>query len=413
MATLRDFNTMLNEYLHYDMLKAEYIKRDFMMNKCKKDSNWKGGDLIVPFTGATPTSIKFGGLVADTDISKHSYVRGKLSGYKEAWATLAWHSRDLYEHDGRVKEDSFLKNLPGQVEDLMDNFKQVVSVNLLNGAHFAKATAATTAADGILTVDHPERFEIGQKVITGAYTGFVAPAAGINVNTKAVKLVTARGGSTAVDFSSGAGIASGAKLYYDGQSSNAFGNLRDAVFSNANGGSDSYLGQTKVNYPWLQSTQISGATWNASNILDKMLDAQITHNNLGRKAMGEWIISYENWGYVAKLLEAGSGTYKHTGTKASVYGWTEVEVTGPKGVIKLNAVQELDNDVMYLADFSGVTFHTNKMFRKHTDMNGNQYYTVRNTDGYVYICDIALYGDMVVEPCKQLGVHSIPNLATA
>lgn len=411
MATSRDFNAMLNEYLTYDLLKGEYIKRDFILNKCKKDTSWKGGDLIYPFTGGTPTSIKYGGLVADSDISKHTYVRGKLSGYKEAWGTLAWHSRDLYEHDGRVKEDSFLKNLPGQVEDLMENFKQVVSVNLLNGAHFAKVTADTTANDGILDVDHPERFEIGQKVITGAYTGYVAPSGGINVNTKKVKLVTARGGATAVDFSSGAGISDGDKLYYEGQSSSAFSNLKDAIFSNSNGGSDSYLGKTKADYKFLQSTEISGATWNAANVFDKMLDAQITHNNLGRKGKGEWVVSYKNWGVMSKLLESGSGSYKHTDTKASIYGWDTITITGPKGVITVNAVHELDDDIFYMCDFGKVTFHTNKYFRKHTDMNGNQYYTVRNTDGYVYICDISLYGDMVVEPWCQMGVHSVPDLA--
>jgi len=42
MATNRDFSSMLNEYLPLDLLKEEYIKRDYLLQKCKMDESWKG-----------------------------------------------------------------------------------------------------------------------------------------------------------------------------------------------------------------------------------------------------------------------------------------------------------------------------------------------------------------------------------
>jgi hypothetical protein len=48
MATSRDFQAMLNEYLAIDLLKQEYQKRDYLLQKVNKDDGWKGGTLPVP-----------------------------------------------------------------------------------------------------------------------------------------------------------------------------------------------------------------------------------------------------------------------------------------------------------------------------------------------------------------------------
>src|SRR5690606_20044678 len=118
------------------------------------------------------------------------------------------------------------------------------------------------------------------------------------------------------DFSAGssATVAAGAKCYFEGAAASSFNGFIPAIFNATNGGSNSLYGKTKADYPWLQSTEKSGSSWTSSNILDSMLDAQIEHNKLGRQGANEWIVSYDLWGYIAKLLEYGSGAYKHTGT---------------------------------------------------------------------------------------------------
>lgn len=84
MSTSRDFNSMLNEYLTVDLMKEELIKRDYVLQKVDRDDGWKSGTIPIPFEGQHASSISFGSLVADTNISKYRYVRGQLTTYRIA-----------------------------------------------------------------------------------------------------------------------------------------------------------------------------------------------------------------------------------------------------------------------------------------------------------------------------------------
>ena len=95
MATNRDFADMLNEHLNYDLLKAEYLKRDWLLNNVQRDDGWKGGTLIVPFKGQQASSVKWGGLTAESDVAIDDYVRGEVSGFKELWGTIEFDHRNV------------------------------------------------------------------------------------------------------------------------------------------------------------------------------------------------------------------------------------------------------------------------------------------------------------------------------
>lgn len=411
---------MLNEYLPYELLKQESIKRNYLLTKVEIDENWKGGNLVVPFKGGHASSFKYGGLTDVSDVSENKYVRGGVSTYKEIWGTMKFNARDLMEHDGsgdKVSEQSFLNNLPGTLEDFIDDMKQVVSVNLLNGTWFATLTADATANDGLITVDHPERFTIGQKVVVkdGNSTALTGYATNIDVNTGVVTLVTARGGSTAVDFSAlneGMTVAQSARCYVDGAdtAANAFTSLKQQLLSAANGGDTNIFGVAKSAYPFLQATQYSGSSVSATTLLDTLFDFITKHRQLGRGTADEFVMSYKHLGTIMKSLETKSGPYRHVDTKASMYGWTTITIMGVKGEIKVTAVQEMDNDVIYLMDWRALKLHTNQMFKKYKDPEGKLYYTVRNTDGYVHYVDICLFGELVVSKPNFCGVlYGIPN----
>lgn len=413
---------MLNEYLPYDLLKNESIKRNFLLSRVEIDQNWKSGTLIVPFKGGSASSFKYGGLTATDDVSENKYVRGEVSGIKEIWGTMKFNARDLMEHGGSgdsVSEQSFLSNLPGTIEDFIDDLKQVVSVNLLNGTHFATLTADATGAAGLITVDHPERFTINQKVIVDdgnstALTGYVKT---IDTDTSVVKLVTTRGGSTAIDFSAlGAGMttAQSARCYVDGSetAANAFTSLKSQLLSAANGGDSTLFGQTKTDYPYLQATQYSGASVTAANLLDTCFDFITKHRKLGKPSADELVVSYKHLGTIMKALETKAGAYRHVETKANLYGWTTIVIVGVKGEFKITAVQEMDDDCIYMMDWRALKMHTNQFFKKYKDPEGKLYYTVRETDGYVHYVDICLYGELVVSRPNLCGImHSIPAYA--
>jgi hypothetical protein len=410
MATTRSFSAMLNEYLPNELLKEEFVKRDYLLTNVEKDNNWLGGTLIVPFKAAGASSVSFGSLTDSTDIGEDSYVRGQVSGHKEVWGSMIFNHRDLMEHE-QISEQNFLKILPGSIEDFMDYMKNVVSVNLLNGAHFAKLTA-TGDASGNITVDRPDRFMIGQKVLvddddSAPATGYVLT---IDMNTKIVNLVTARGGATPVDLS-GYSVAQNAKCYNAGAQSNSFSSLRDMLLSAANGGSASLYGQTKTAYPYLQAINVSGADITATNIMQKIFDALTRIRQLGRGNPSDVVMSYTNMAACMKVIEASKGAFNVVpgSQRASQYGWTELQVGSvTKGALKLVAVQECDDDIIEFIDWRALKFYSNGFFKKRMSPDGIEFFEVRATTGYQYIVDVCLFGELVLLRPSYCGIlHSV------
>lgn len=403
MATFRTFNSMLNEYLAYDLLMEETTKRSYALDNLEMDNNWKDGPLVVPFEGGMASSYRYGKLTPENDIAEYEFVRGSVTGYKEIWGTMFWHSRDLIEHDGKVSEASFLKNLPKQIEAFTEGMKNVISLNFLTGSSFAKVTVNGTIG-GVIIVDRPERFTLGQKVTvdddnSAAVTGYVAPA-GIDINTRSITLVTARGGAIPVDLSPYT-VAQNAKCYVDGADAAgaAFTSIKDQLLTAANGGSANLFGISKLAYPYLQALNISGAGFTAATLLDNIFDAWTYAKTIGKVTGQEIVCSYKHLGNVMKSLEGPGGTpnqFKNVSTKINVYGFTEIVISGVKGNLKLVGVHEMDDDIMYIMDWSCLKIHSNGGFRKQTSPEGLQYYTVRTEDGYKYITDICFFGELVV-----------------
>ena len=415
MSTTRSFQAMLNDFLPNELLKEEIVKRDFLLNKVEKDDSWigasgtngNGGNLIVPFKAAGASSVSYGSLTASNDISEDIYVRGLISTQPEIWGTMKFYHRDLMEHE-TVSEKNFLKILPDAVNDFMDYMKNVVSVNLLNGAAFAKSTAAATANNGLIVVDRPDRFVIGQKVIVAATspTTITAYVKTIDLNTQTILLVTARGGSTPIDFSAN-NSPSGSSIYNDGAQSAPFSSLRAALLSATNGGSSTLYGVTKTDYPYLQAINISGADITKANIVEKIFFGWTQTRILGKGNPTDIVMSYTNLAYVMAVVEASKGAYNVVAgsQKASQYGWTEISIGSVTNqALKFVGVQECDNDVIMFIDWRGLKFYSNGFFRKRKSPDGIEYFEERATSGYSYIIDICLFGDLVVHRPSYMGI---------
>lgn len=403
MATSRTFSTMLNEYLPNELLKEELVKRDYVLMNVDKDDNWKGGNLVVPFKAAGASSVASGGLSASNDIAEDKYVRGGIATQPEIWGSMIFNHRDLMEHD-KISEQNLLKILPDTVDDFIDYMKNVTSVALLNGAHFAKLTADATANDGTIKVDRPDRFVIGQKVIvkdsSNTFTGYVKTTTGININTKTVILVTARGGAVVVDFSAGGGVtvANSAKCYNDGFQTSSFSSMRDALLSSANGGSATLYGQTKTDAPYLQAINIDGSDITSANIVEKCFNGFTQTRLFGKGRPTDIVMSFRNLGFVMAVVEASKGafTVNPSSKKTSQYGWTEISIGSVTNQeLKFVGVQEMDDDIIMFLDWRGWKFYSNGFFRKRKSPDGIEYFETRATTGYQYIVDVCLFGDLV------------------
>jgi hypothetical protein len=409
MSTTRSFQAMLNEYLPNDLLKEEMLKRDYLLSSVEKDNSWKGGKLIVPFKGQQASSVRMGALTGSSDIAEYKYVRGSVDDYTEAWGSLVFNHRDLMEHNGRVSEDSFLKQLPDQVDEFMTYMKGVVSVQLGTGPHFASLTVDGTAG-GVITVDHIDRFELSQKITlkdgnTAAADYYVIA---IDVNASEVTVSATRGGAAA-DVSAYT-VAQLAKVYTDDADTTSFQSLRNALLSAANGGSANLHGVSKLLYPYLQSINVDGSSISASNILSKLFDA---YTEVRQKAKGgmanKFLMSYKNGGSVMKLVEDRANSNANFQAtvgekKASIYGWDEIEITTVKGKITIVMIQEWDDDVIVILDMSAIKFYSNGFFKKRKSPDGQEYFEVRNTTGYQYIVDVCLFGELVIHKPGNCGI---------
>jgi hypothetical protein len=276
----------------------------------------------------------------------------------------------------------------------------------MNGTSFAKVTDATNAATGIMIVDHPERFELGQKVSLDDDDSVAATyyVIAINMNTAAVTLSAARG-STAANVSAYS-VAENAKFYFDGSQSNGLTSLKTSLLSAANGGSSTLYGQTKTAYPYLQAINVDGSSISASNLLDTIFDAFTTIKNRGKGNPNKVVMSYKHLGTVMKLLEIGKGSYHidQKSTKVNVYGWTEITVFGVKGQLDLVGIQEVDDDAIMFLDLRALKVYSNGMFRKRQSPDGIEYFESRATTGYSYIVDVCFFGDLVLLRPSYCGI---------
>lgn len=401
-GTLRSFQDMLNEYLPNNMLMETLIKRDWFLSNVEIDNGWKGGKLIVPFEGACASSVSFGELTASNDIAESEFVRGSVNDYVEVWSSIILNHRDLMDHSGKIPETTFLKLLPDQVNKVMNYTKEVVSIQLGTGPHFAKFAVDGTAG-GVIEVDHIDRFQIGQKLTidddnSAALNVYVIAidinGATVAASTGKVTVSLTRGGAAA-DVSAYT-TAQNAKCYHPGVLTNGtFTSVRNALLSAANGGSATLHGITKTAWPILQAYNQDGSTWTASNILQKIFDTYVEVRKRAKGNANTVVMSFKHLGSVMKLIETQKGPFSVVKQPtASIYGWTEIEVTSVKGSLKLVGIQEMDDDVVFYLDMSSMKFHTNGGFRKRTAPDGREYFEVRNTNGYAYLIDLCLFGEL-------------------
>jgi hypothetical protein len=286
----------------------------------------------------------------------------------------------------------------------------------MTGAHFAKFMTNGTAG-GEFEVDHIERFVIGQKLTIddgdSAAADYYVIAININLRTVAgsqgTVTVSATRAGAAANITAYT-TAQAAKCYHPGVLTNgSFASLRESLLSLANGGSASLYGQTKLSYPYLQCLNIDGASWTSSNILDKIFDAYVQCRQTGRGKATKVLVSYHLMKYIMIKLESQKGPYMVTKSKNEpLYGWTSVTISSIKAELEIVAVMEAENDVVIYLDPMSCVFATNGGIKKRVGPDGLSVYTVRGTNGYQYITDIACYGEFVVKaPANNCIVYGV------
>ncbi len=182
--------------------------------------------------------------------------------------------------------------------------------------------------------------------------------------------------------------------------------MKNSLLSSANGGGTTLYGKTKTTYSYLQAVNFSGASVTSVNLLEKLFDF---YNAVRIKARGNantFLMSYKHLGSAMKIIEAQKGGFKVTATasSASIYGWTEIQITSVKGVLTLVGIQEMDDDWIAAIDWSALKFYSNGFFKKRVAPDGKEYFEVRNTTGFQYLVDVCLFGDLILQAPSRCGI---------
>ena len=417
----------------YKLLSDEIIKRDYFLQRVAKDQNWKGGALQVPFVGANATSVSIGALSDTGEIGSDVFVRGEVANYAEMWGSMVFNQKDLDQHSGSA-EGSFLKILPDRIDVFAQTMKEALSGQLLNGAAIDKIRDIDNGTVDAIDVERPEKFELNQKIVIAAATGgqpltyYVSKVTVQSDGTGTLELSDTSSQSVTGLVSSpdlNTELSDADLIYHPGVV--AAGNvIIDEVFTSlpsqllASGqvsggatGTANQFGQPKTSYKHLQSLNVDGssldfATASAANShLELIFDAQTTVRRLGRGNPGECLMSYRNFAQCMKELE-GNRQYQADVSKASKFGWSEIQVVGVKGALKLVAIPELDDSNIMIVDFDSMKLHSNGFVERRTAPDGKQFFETRNTSGYKYILDHRFYGDLVVnKPSNNALIHSV------
>jgi hypothetical protein len=407
MATLDNLSAILKRYMPYELLVEEMKKKNYFWNKVEKQEGWKGGPMEIPFEGGEYSSLSMGSLTASNDIATATEVMGLLSTQPELWGTLKFTEKELDRYDGDM-EASYLKLAPNKIEQFTRRMAERVSLMLLGDGSIAKATA-DGEADGEITVDHPERFTNGEKVVvdddnSSPVNGYVRS---VNINTKKITLYDARTGGSVVDLS-GYTTAQNAKIFLPGVQSNGFTSLKSQLLSATNGGASALFGATKTDYQFLQALNHDGSTFDKNNILEGIYGYYFDTMKIGKGNPTEILCSFKHFKNIAKIQETKK-EYVASDKKAG-YGYRQLSLVGNEGDITITGLRDMSDSEIYIMDWDAMKFHGDKwMERKRHD--GREYFLERDaTNGYQYIVDCKFYGDLVVHNPSYCGViHGITN----
>jgi hypothetical protein len=246
----------------------------------------------------------------------------------------------------------------------------------------------------------------------------------INMNTGVMGLNTQRDGLGVVPSLVGM-IEADVKIYIDGGSATAFNSLRSMLLPAAvPGGSATWAGLTKTDAPYLQSIlyDAGGAAgtgdWNTAtavtgaDVLDLVFDAMRKGYQLGAEPK-KFVMSFKHYSSCLKAIEKGSGAYKNIKPSVSYAGYSSIEVGGVSGSCELIGIREMMDDVIYGLDTKYLDFHCGNMpWKVMKSPDGLNYFTQRNTTGYVYTTDIVFAGDFLYRnTSSSVVIFNIPDYA--
>lgn len=404
MSTTENFSVMLKEYMPNELLTNEVEKLSWFIKKVKRDSNWGYGPYQLPAETQEYSRFEWGQLPAATDIPGAKYAKPEVTSPKELFGSMIFDNKDLERHDGDMKK-SFLQILPGKIRKFVERMEEQANIALLGDGSICALTANGTVG-GIAKVGKKIGvFTNGMKVTLKAGASTVSGYVNnIDINAETFKLVTAAGGSTAVDISAYT-TAAGAVVYLPGGNTERMTSLIDIVFPSTMGGSDTLYGGaiTKADSPIFQPfvTDLSSATTGAQ-LLSALYDFYFDVEELGRSGLRkEVIVPYYAFKAIAKETEDNRRFAK--ADVETTYGSKSILLTGPNGDMKVTAARGMALGKIVCVDWDALVLASRGELIKKAKKLGDDFFEIRNQSGYQFIVDKKLEAELIATNLQALG----------
>ena len=420
-STNQTFDGLLKRYTPHNLF-VEALKRlNYFWEKIAKDENWFGGPYDVPFESGEASALRFGKLTAADDITETQAEVGTITSYKELYGSMVFNHKDLDFDD---LKGSFLKILPDKLNQFMKRMSERVSQTCLNGAHICQLanpaiSGVVDPADttGVCYMEKGIRLRIGQGIqlydgtdtLPSASTqyyvkyidrGAVAGYPHIAKVTLADDIALANLSDLSTDGAA-YNSSNNFKAYERGGRDSAFTSLASILLSAANGGDATVYGKTKASFPYLQAQQYDGSDIDETTIMDELCDAFNQVEELSSGSPTEILMSFKHFNTISKL-NRDNIRFTVSDKKIGI-GFKSVQLDGIEGNMRITALRDMDDDKMFIMDWSALKF-AGKHFFKKMDYNGKMFYQVRAETGVTNIVDIKLYGDLVCTAPCNLGV---------
>jgi hypothetical protein len=377
-----------------------------VVRQTEEKTDWGYGQYQLPLETQEASRFEWGALPSATDIPVAAYSKPYIDKPKALLGSMIFDNADLERHQGDMKK-SFLSIMPAKGKQFAERMTEKINMSLLSDGSICSVTANGTAG-GLVTVGKARvtLFTGGEKIqITNStpatVTGYVR---NIDVNAGTFSLYNAASGGAVVDCSTMT-LALSAKIYIVGATSERVTSLVDIIFSAANGGKDTlYNGNltksvSAVFQPYFAdlSSYTTGAT-----LIPALYDALYECEEMGRGGIQrELVLPYNVFKVIAKASE--TNRKYEMGKESVVYGSSAVQLTGPHGQMILRAARGVPQDKAMFLDYSALAIVSRGDVIKNANVQGDEFFTLRNTTGYQFIMDKKAEFELAVLNPQKLG----------
>lgn len=403
-------NNMLKEYNPFQAMKDETKRSDFLMKNMSKMnfySKFRDGKFNIPMVTAQHSNVRSGKLTPISEITKGEHAKPYITGDD---LTTLWGSISFTESEIRTYGDAkraFITLFPSKVNELMENFKELVAIRFLLDGSICKITADSDAANGVVKVSRVERLHKKQRlswsdgsVVVDAYIRT------IDMNKDEVTLYDAETGGAPVDMT---------------VATNSFSALTDVkayIYDDANHGKmtlkrmldpavTSFYNVNKINAgPILQAQEIdlSGLNWSSSTLLEDFFKAvQEPIKRKGKVKVPNIALPYGKFNSLV-LKAQNSKRFTASETEVSI-GYSKVSLVGAGGEMVVYGVFDLEeDDCGFAIDWENLIFVAPEMFTTGREKGHEKFYMERGEDDYVYVLDIKFQGAIAAKKLSGFGL---------